>query len=447
MKISVVGTGYVGLVSGACLAEHGHDVVCVDLDQSKVDAINEGRAPIHEEGLPELLARVVGKKLRASRDLASAVRDSEITFIAVGTPAAGGKIDLTYVEKAAAEIGAALATKSTFHTVVVKSTVVPGTTDGPVRIAIEKASGRKAGEGFGLGMNPEFLTEGQAVEDFLQPDRIAIGGIDDRSRAVIAKVYEGFPDSVPRVMTNARTAEMIKYASNSVLATLISFSNEIGRLCSAVGDIDVAEVMRGVHEAAYFTVRRPDGPVRAPITGFLDAGCGYGGSCLPKDVTALVGQGRSFGLEMPLLASVLEINRTQPEELMKLVRAHFPSMRGVKTTVLGLAFKQGTDDIRESPAFPILRALRAEGAIVTAYDPIARPTGHPDMAGVTQVDTLEAALAGAEVVIHVTKWAEFEQLGAILRRLGRTPLVVDGRRNLRPAEFERYEGVGRREVA
>ncbi len=447
MRISIVGTGYVGLVTGACLAEHGHDVTCVDVDPVKIDWINSRRAPIHEDGLPELLERTVGRTLRASGDLAAAVLATEITFIAVGTPAADGQIDLAFVERAAEEIGAAIAKKEGYHTVVVKSTVIPGTTDGVVRKAIERTSGKQAGAGFGLGMNPEFLTEGTAVQDFSRPDRIVIGGIDDRSREVIAAVYDGFPDT-PRFLTNARTAEMIKYTSNSVLATMISFSNEIGRLCSAVGDIDVADVMRGVHAAMYFTVRGADGkPSQAPITSFLEAGCGYGGSCLPKDVTALVGQGRSLGVEMPLLASVLQINKTQPEELLQLVRLHYPTVKGVSVAVLGLAFKPDTDDLRESPAFPILRALRREGANITAWDPVARPTGHPDLDGVRLADGLEDAVGQADVVIHVTKWGEFEGLGECLRRLGRKPLVVDGRRNLRPADFSRYEGIGRRGIA
>jgi UDPglucose 6-dehydrogenase/GDP-mannose 6-dehydrogenase len=448
MRISIIGTGYVGLVSGACMAAHGHDVTCVDIDPTKVEWINSRRAPIHERGLPELLEKTVGKTLRASANLAQAVLDSDITFIAVGTPAAGGQIDLKYVVGAAEEIGAALARKQSYHTVVVKSTVVPGTTDGPVLQALERASGRKAGSGFGLGMNPEFLTEGQAIEDFMEPDRLVIGAIDERSRAAITAVYEGFPAYVPRIFTNTRTAEMIKYASNSVLATLISFSNEIGRLCSAVGNIDVAEVMQGVRAAAYFTMRDATGKsTRAPITSFLDAGCGYGGSCLPKDVTALVGQAGNLGLKMPLLTSVLDINRTQPEELLKLVRTHFPSLTNVPISVLGLAFKPDTDDVRESPAFPILKALRAAGANLTAYDPVAHPTDHPAMEGVRVATNLEDALQGADVVIHVTKWAEFENAGSILKRLGRNPLVIDGRRNLKPGDFSRYEGVGRRVVA
>jgi UDPglucose 6-dehydrogenase/GDP-mannose 6-dehydrogenase len=443
MRISIVGTGYVGLVSGACLAEHGHDVICIDVDPSKLEAINSGRAPIHEEGLPEILQRTVGRKLKATSDLARAVQETEMTLIAVGTPAVDGRIDLKFVAKAAEEIGAALRSKSEYHTVVVKSTVIPGTTDGVVRSSVEKTSGKRAGVDFGLGMNPEFLTEGTAVVDFMKPDRIVIGGIDERTRRTIAAAYESFP-AVPRVLTNNKTAEMIKYASNSVLATLISFSNEIGRLCSALGDVDVADVMRGVHEATYFNVVSDSGERRkASITSFLEAGCGFGGSCLPKDITALAAQGRSVGVPMPLLTDVLEINRSQPEELLRLVRKHVPVLTGSAIAVLGLAFKPGTDDLRESPAFPIIRALRGAGAKVTAFDPIARPKDHPDLQGVVLAERLEDAIASADVIVHVTRWPEFERLPELVRRAGRNALVVDGRRNLRPADFSRYEGVGR----
>ncbi|HYL17611.1 MAG TPA: UDP-glucose/GDP-mannose dehydrogenase family protein [Burkholderiales bacterium] len=443
MKVSIVGTGYVGLVTGACLADCGHDVVCVDVDPRKVEMINFARAPIHEVGLPELLKRNTGHRLRASNDLAAAVAATELTFIAVGTPAAGGKIDLKYVEGAAAEIGAALKHKAGYHAVIVKSTVIPGTTVGVVRAALERASGKTAGEGFGLGMNPEFLTEGTAVADFSHPDRLVLGGIDARTHAVLTELYSSFDAAVPRIMTNPTTAEMIKYASNAVLATMISFSNEIARLCTAVGGVDAIDVMRGVHQAAYFTMRHGDERLTAPIASFLEPGCGFGGSCLPKDVTALIGQGRDKGLALNLLQSVLEINRGQIEEMMRLIARHVSSLRGVPVTVLGIAFKPDTDDVRESPAFPIIRRLKAEGALLTAYDPVARPAEHEDLGGVRLADSLREAVVGAKIVVLITRWSEFSQLPALLRELGQSPLVVDGRRVLDPAAFALYEGIGR----
>lgn len=442
MKVSIVGTGYVGLVTGACLAERGHSVVCVDVDPRKVDMINSAKAPIHENGLPELLVKHAGRGLRASNDLAAAVADSEVTFIAVGTPAAGGKIDLQYVEKAAAEIGVALRAKPGYHTVVVKSTVIPGTTTGVVRRAVETASGRQAGAGFGLGMNPEFLTEGTAVEDFSCPDRLVLGGIDARTHAVLQDLYRSFDADVPRIMTNPTTAEMIKYASNAVLATMISFSNEIARLCSAVGDVDAIDVMRGVHQATYFTARRGTERITAGIASFLEPGCGFGGSCLPKDVTALIGQGRGYDLQLNLLQSVLDINKSQPDEVLRLIARHVPQLRDVPVTVLGIAFKPDTDDVRESPAFPIVAKLRAAGARVTVFDPVAVWSA-PDTAAVSVAPSFEAAVAGAEVVVLVTRWQEFSRLAEVLRAAGRKPLVVDGRRVLQPESFARYEGIGR----
>jgi UDPglucose 6-dehydrogenase len=443
MQVSIVGTGYVGLVTGACLADCGHDVVCVDVDPRKVEMINSSRAPIHEVGLPELLKRNTGHRLRASNDLAAAVAATELTFIAVGTPAAGGKIDLKYVEAAAAEIGAALKHKAGYHTVIVKSTVIPGTTVGVVRTALERASGKTAGEGFGLGMNPEFLTEGTAVADFSHPDRLVLGGIDSRTHAVLTELYSSFDAAVPRIVTNPTTAEMIKYASNAVLATMISFSNEIARLCTAVGGVDAIDVMRGVHQAAYFTMRRGDQRLTAPIASFLEPGCGFGGSCLPKDVTALIGQGHDKGLALNLLQSVLEINRGQIEEMMRLIARHVSSLRGVPVTVLGIAFKPDTDDVRESPAFPIIRRLKSEGARLTAYDPVARPAEHEDLTGVRLADSLREAVVGAKIVVLITRWSEFSQLPALLRELGQSPLVVDGRRVLDPGAFAQYEGIGR----
>jgi UDPglucose 6-dehydrogenase len=443
MKVSIVGTGYVGLVTGACLAECGHEVICVDLDSRKVEMINSARAPIHETGLPELLQRNSGQRLRASTDLPAAVAATELTFIAVGTPASGGKIDLKYVEATASEIGAALRHKTTYHTVVVKSTVIPGTTVGVVRTALEIASGKVAGPGFGLGMNPEFLTEGTAVVDFSHPDRLVLGGIDTRTQDTLHGLYSNFDAAVPRIVTNPTTAEMIKYASNAVLATMISFSNEIARLCTAVGGVDAIDVMRGVHQASYFTMRRGGERVTAPIASFLEPGCGFGGSCLPKDVTALIGQGREKGLALNLLQGVLDINRGQSNEIMRLIGRHFVSLLDVPVAILGIAFKPDTDDVRESPAFPVIRRLKAQGARLTAYDPVARPSGHEELVGVKLAGSLREAVAGAEIIVLITRWAEFSQLASVLNELDHCPLVVDGRRMLEPRSFTNYEGIGR----
>jgi len=447
MKVSIIGTGYVGIVTGACLAQAGHEVICVDLDPAKVALLASGQPTCHEEGLAELVARHAGTRLRATQDLAAAVRATELTMIAVGTPSHEGRIDLRHVLGAAAQIGAALRDKPGRHCVVVKSTVVPGTTDGPVREALEAASGRVAGAGFGLGMNPEFLTEGTAVADFSRPDRLVLGGVDAATHDTLAALYGGFA-GVPVIRTDNATAEMIKYASNAALATMISFANELSRLARRLPGVDIAEVTRGVHLSQYFTTRLADGrALRAPIASFLEAGCGFGGSCLPKDVTALAAQGESLGLSMPMLRAVLAVNRTQPDELFALLARHHPRLAGVPVTVLGLAFKPDTDDVRESPAFPVVARLRALGARISAYDPVVGPATGADrleaLAGVRFAADLADAVAQAEVVILVTRWAQFQALADVLRAAGRAPLVIDGRRVLEPADFARYEGIGR----
>lgn len=444
MRISVIGTGYVGLVSGACFSEIGHDCTCVDVDATKVDRINRGEAPIHEEGLPQLLGRHVGRSLRATTDLRAAVHGTDITFIAVGTPFDGQRIDLTYVRQVAREIGEALRDKAAYHVVVVKSTVVPGTTDDVVLPELERASGKRAGVDFGVGMNPEFLTEGVAIDDFMRPDRIVLGGIDERSIEVQRRVYAPF-DKTPTLATNNKTAELIKYASNSVLATLISFSNEMGNLCSALGGVDVADVMRGVHLARYFTSTLEDGRrVKAPITSFLWAGCGYGGSCLPKDTKALSAHGAAHGSPMPLIDAVIATNLAQPARLVAKLETHFPSLDGLRVALLGLAFKEGTDDMRESPAIPVARALVERGARLAAYDPIAMPAARAVMpAGIAYAASLEEVLRDADAVVLVTRWDEFQRVPQLLAGSARQPLVIDGRRVLEPSSLARYDGIGR----
>jgi UDPglucose 6-dehydrogenase/GDP-mannose 6-dehydrogenase len=443
MRISVIGTGYVGIVSGACFAETGHHCICVDVDAAKVERINRGIPPIHENGLDDILRRHVGKTLSATTDLAKAVHDTSITFIAVGTPFDGKHIDLTYIREAARQIGAALKNKQGWHVVVVKSTVVPGTTDDVVALELERASGKKAGVDFGVGMNPEFLTEGTAVDDFMRPDRIVIGGSDERTIAAQREVYARFA-STPTLATNNKTAEMIKYTSNSVLATLISFSNEIGNLCSTLGGVDVADVMRGVHMARYFSAAQADGSrVQAGISSFLWAGCGYGGSCLPKDTKALSAHGASRGMAMPLLDAVISTNLAQPERMLALLRKHFPSLAGVKVSLLGLAFKEDTDDMRESPAITLARLLLDEGAVVSGYDPIARETARAVLPPAVHVlDSLDEALDGAQALMLVTRWAEFRRLPEKLSAMPRPPLLVDGRRIIEPASVPRFEGIG-----
>jgi UDPglucose 6-dehydrogenase/GDP-mannose 6-dehydrogenase len=444
MRVAIVGMGYVGLVTGVCLAELGHDVSCVDLDLQKVEAVRSGRAPIFEAGLDELLARNLGDRFRAGTDLAEAVRDADVTMIAVGTPFDGNEIDLTAVRGAAQQIGSAIQDANGYPVVVVKSTVVPGTTLKVVVPELELASGRQAGVDFGVGVNPEFLTEGQAVADFMNPDRIVLGSLEERTANTLEELYSVFP-KVPRVRTTLSTAELIKYASNALLATMISFSNELADLATAVGDVDIVDVMDGLHSSMYLNV---DGR-RAPITSFLEAGCGFGGSCLPKDVNALIAHGAAVGHPMRLLRAVIDINDDRADEVLRIVKRHLPTLSGTTVVVLGLAFKPDTDDVRESPAIPIVERMQAEGASVRIHDPVVRELPErlrlPD---VSLTDDLAGALDGADAAVLVTRWREYQdELPATLAALGQQPVVVDGRRLIDPESVGRYDGVGRSHLA
>ncbi len=447
MNVAVIGAGYVGLVSGACLADRGHRVVCVDVDPEKVASINAGVSPIHEVGLDALLGRTIGGPFRATTDLADAVADADLTLLCVGTPSRSGEIDLSQVVRSSEQVGAALRGRTDYPVVAVKSTVIPGTTDDVVLPALERSSGLRAGVDFGVGMNPEFLTEGQALQDFMNPDRIVVGGMDARTRDVLARLYESF-DEAPVVRVNNRTAEMIKYASNAMLATQISFANEIGNLSAALGGIDVVEVMNGVHLSHYLQPLVPGAPggrVKAPLASFLEAGCGFGGSCLPKDVTALTAQGRAVGSPMPVLEAVLATNHRQPARMVALLERHIPDVRDVRVSVLGLAFKPDTDDMRESPAIPVIRDLVERGARVCGYDPVARASARSALRAyeIEYAESLEAAVASASALLLVTRWSEFRRLPELVALRNPQPLVVDGRRMLDPNDFDRYEGIGR----
>ena len=444
MKVSVVGTGYVGLVSGVCLADKGHSVTCVDINKTVVEKINTGIPTIYEDGLEDLLTKNIGTFLTATTDLYQAVLETDISLIAVGTPFNGSEIDLKYIKIVARQIGEAIKDKDTYHMVVVKSTVVPGTTDNVVLPILEEASGKKAGVDFGVGMNPEFLKEGEAIKDFMFPDRIVYGGIDERSLSILAELYAVF-EGVDKIATNCRTAEMIKYTANSLLATVISFSNEIANLCSTIGGIDITEVTRGVQLDKRLTPIMEDGTRIIPsFTSYIEAGCGFGGSCFPKDVKALIAYGKQQGIAMEILDSVIKVNESQPAQLITLLRKHFSNFKGLKVAVLGYAFKPGTDDVRESPALAVTQTLLDEGASIRGYDPIAQHEAqkifgegtvefHPD---------LETAIGEAEAIIIITQWAEFKKIPDLLSTRSQSPVVIDGRRMLNKTSVANYEGIG-----
>lgn len=428
MKLSIVGTGYVGLSTGVGFAIRGHNVICVDIDQEKIASINNGTPPIYEPDMRDNLERVVKEgRLKATDDIKQAIMNSEVTFISVPTPQSeDGSSDLSFVKKAAEDIGSVLSQKGSYHVVVVKSTVVPGTTDGVVLPALEMGSGKKAGKGFGLCMNPEFLREGRALGDFLGPDRVVIGSMDSRSGDVVESVYSNF--DAPILRTDVKTAEMIKYAANALLATKISFSNEIGNICKEMG-IDVYDVMKGV------------GMDRRLSPGFLQAGAGFGGSCFPKDVAAIAAKGRQLGMKTKILDAVLYVNKSQRKRIIELLEKRMEGIEGKRIAVLGLAFKPESDDIREAPSIDIIGALLKRGAKVSAYDPQAMERMKAIHADIEYCKSAKDCLCNADACLILTDWEEFKQLSDKDLDEMNSKVIIEARKVLNPSNVMGFEGI------
>ena len=447
MKISIIGTGYVGVVTAACLAAGGHEVICVDVNAEVVRQINNGHTPIYEAGLGELLPEMVrSEMLSATTDPAAAVLKTDVTFICVGTPNGVSGIDLEQIISASGNVGESLAEKAGYHVVAVKSTVLPGITEGVVKQTIEARSGRKLGDGWGLCMNPEFLREGRAVTDFMSPDRVVIGASDHRAGVALLGVYSHL--DCPKVVTTPRTAEMIKYVANSLFATMISFSNEIANMCSAIPNIDARRVWHGVHLDRRLTPLSREGGQPAGLIEYLWHGLGFGGSCFPKDVQALTDFGKRLGQPTPMLDAVLATNASQPVRLVSLLENEM-DVTGQTVAVLGLAFKPGTDDLRESPALAVVTALRRRGARVIAHDPVAMPRakGLSLFEGVRFASDWTSALRQADACLIVTAWPEYRKiLPGDFKRLMRNPLMIDGRGLFNPDEMAaagvKWRGIG-----
>lgn len=433
MNVAVVGTGYVGLVAGTCFAELGHKVVCVDNDQNKLAKLRAGKLPIYEPGLEEMVPRNVNRgRLVFTDDLAGAVKGAEVVFIAVGTPPGeDGSADLRYVLAVADAIGKAL---DGFKVVVMKSTVPIGTCD-RIRGVIEGLTK----EPFAVVSNPEFLREGVAVEDFMRPERIVVGTNDERAIDVMRRLYRPLTaDGAKLLLMDVRSSEMTKYASNSMLATRISFMNEIANLCEKLG-ADVENVRRGMGSDSRI------GP------HFLKAGVGYGGSCFPKDVAALIQTARENGAEVGILRAAVETNERQKVKLVEVIKGDLgESLVGKKIALWGLAFKPQTDDMREAPSIPLCEALVAAGAEVVAYDPEARHTAKVELGDtIVYAEDPYKGLEGADALCLVTEWKEFtapdwERVWALMR----DHFVYDGRNLWEPREVVaqgfKYRGIGRR---
>jgi UDPglucose 6-dehydrogenase len=432
LNIGVVGSGYVGLVVGACLAENGNSVVCVDSDAAKVERLKRGEIPIYEPGLNEMVPRnVAEERLSFTTDLAGVVRRSEVVFIAVGTPQdEDGSADLTHVLDVARGIGRAM---NGFKVIVNKSTVPVGTAR-KVREVVASLTDHP----FAVVSNPEFLKEGTAVDDFLKPDRVVIGTDDPKVEALMRQLYEPFVRTgKPILVMDPASAEITKYAANAMLATRISFMNEIANYCDRVG-ADVRQVRLGMGTDARIGA------------SFLFPGVGYGGSCFPKDVKALIRMGQDGGVALNVIEAVEKTNESQKSILVPRIEAHLGALAGKRIAVWGLAFKPRTDDMREAPAIAIIERLLAAGASVAAYDPKAEEQARRvfgDRIGFC--GRAYEAVAGADALVVVTEWNEFREPDfAKIKSLMRTPAVFDGRniydpRVLRAAGFH-YEGVGRR---
>ena len=414
MKISIIGAGYVGLISGACFAKLGHDVVLIDIDADKLATIAKKEdLPIHEEGLQELLEEV---HIDTSTDYGKTV-DSDVIFVCVGTTAdENGNIFSEHLINAANDIAGVLKKQQKYCVVAVKSTVGPGMTESLVIPLLEK-SGRKAGKDFGICMSPEFLQEGRGIYHFMNPSRIIIGEYDGRSGDVLERLHQSL--KAPVMRTSLRTAEMIKLASNAFLATKISFINEIGNICKKLG-IDTYEVARGM------------GLDERIGNKFLNAGIGFGGSCLPKDLRILISGARETGYQPELLREVSNLNENQALKPVELLKKHI-KLQGATVGILGLAFKPGTDDIRDSRAIKVAEALLAEGAMVKVYDPLAVANfikTCPQVLPASKEEVLDS-----DAVIILTEWEEFMELDY------RGKIVIDGRRIEKAREARIYEGV------
>ncbi|MBW2989489.1 UDP-glucose/GDP-mannose dehydrogenase family protein [Candidatus Woesearchaeota archaeon] len=444
MRIAIIGTGYVGLTVGTCLSELGNDVICVDIDQGKIDALNDGDITIYEPGLEDMLNRnFKEKRISFTTDSKKAIGDSQVIFIAVGTPPGKDhKADLSFVKQVAKDIGTYI---NGYKVVVDKSTVPVGTAELVKGIIEDAQKARIAASGseskslieFDVVSNPEFLREGEAINDFMMPDRVIIGTESEKARKVMEEIYKGIArTNKPIMFTCTKSAEIIKYASNAMLATRISFMNEIARLCEKAGG-DVKEVAKGMGLDSRIGPR------------FLQAGAGYGGSCFPKDVKALAQTMNHHEVESRILQAVEDVNEVQKISLVPKVKKLLPELDGKAIAVWGLAFKPKTDDMREAPSIVVISELQKEGARIRAFDPEAQKTAKKILDNVEYLQDPYEAVDGADALVIMTEWNEFRSLDKKkIKSLLKGPNIIDGRNVYEPKEMKdlgfNYIGVGRR---
>jgi UDPglucose 6-dehydrogenase len=436
--VTVVGLGYVGLTMAACLADRGLKTTGIDIDSNKIESINTGRSPIHEPQLQELVEKTLRARiLKATTDLEDSLRDSDITFVTVGTPSLlDGSISLEYVRSAVESLGRTLKKTENYHLVVVRSTVIPGTCQEVVKAILEKASGKVCGKDFGLCSNPEFLKEGSAVQDMMKPDRVVIGENDKRSGNELEDFYHQlYQSKMPRfIRTSLANAEMIKYANNAFLATKVSFINSLANLCERLPQGDVKTIAEGIGLD----------PRIGPL--FLRAGLGWGGSCFLKDLKAILAYAKTQNIELPIIDATLRINELQPIWAVRKAKEALGELKGKRVALLGLAFKPDTDDIREAVSIRIIETLLHEGSFVHAYDPAAMEKVERLFGKrVSFADSAQECIQDADCCILVTEWNEFKKLTPDDFKRMHRPVLIDGRRLYSPNGYSKklkYYAVG-----
>lgn len=443
MKLAVIGTGYVGLVSGVCLTSKGHSVTCFDINEDTINKLKKGICHIYEKGLEDLLA---SNKSHISfrlldNESEQEIMDFDAVLVAVGTPTKNGRADLSQIESVGQMMGRLIRSSDKFISIIIKSTVLPGTTDTFLKDIVESESGKKVGD-FGLGMNPEFLREGNAVEDFQYPDRIVFGFEDPKTLDVLKDIYK--PWSCEKIEVNTRSAEMLKYVNNALLATLISTINEYSNIARAIEKVDFEKVMQGVHLDNRWSPLDSNGnKIRPKIIDYLKPGCGYGGSCFPKDVMAISSLAQDVGVPSRILSSVIAVNEKQPDSIIEVLKESASELNNKHVLILGLAFKPDTDDIRESVSLKLMERLAPQVSNISAHDPLAIENAKKAIRLNKNIDFVQnwkETLVNADIVIIATNWKEYLELKNMQQVLS-GKVLFDTRSLFTPKDFDNLQYI------
>ena len=442
MKITIIGTGYVGLVTGACLSELGHKVTCIDKDKENINNLTNLKIPFYEKGLKNLIKKNYSKdRIKFSTKLSESFKDSKVIIIAVGTPFKKN-VDLRYIRESTREVGNLLSQKlNNYKVICIKSTVEPGTTAKIVKKILEKESKKSCFSDFGLSMNPEFLAEGSAIKDFMFPDRIVIGSEDNKTKKIMHQMYSKFKH-LDFIDTNLNTAELIKYTSNSYFAMNISFANEISKLSNLFKNVDVIDILKGLHLDKRLSPIKNNKRISPGLVSFLHPGIGFGGSCFPKDIKTITSFAKRNNVTTPLLNSIITINKNQYLKLFIAAEKNIKNYKNKKISVLGLSFKPGTTDVRESPSFNIIKHLINKGAKVCAHDPMAidefsKKYKHKNLIFEKRLDCI---LKFSKIIFLLTSWPEYKTF--IKKNKNKDIILVDGRRFISKDNVKSYCGIG-----